>query len=259
MIGHCGEGIYRIEPGRKNRMTEKQLRQLAASGEFQELLRNDRQIKRLEALKYNPRDEFLSICEVLGMKLRFRHLELNLLTPAVWTYLWTIRSPYTGNIEKADELDTDIFLYLLAVDLRKLGDISPERIAGDADGFCRRNAIVWEEAKLWLTERIYFAFRPFEMLPDQQRESRGSTEIRCDMDWMTRFCSIVARETCEPVATVMFDMGLGCCCAYLIQALRRKDRKHLIYRRTDPELCKQIYEHTLLLAEQFLAGKEKAH
>ena len=39
-------------------ITDEQLRQLAASGEFQELLQNDEHIKKLEALKYNPRERY---------------------------------------------------------------------------------------------------------------------------------------------------------------------------------------------------------
>ena len=106
-------------------ITDEQLRQLAASGEFQELLQNDEHIKKLEALKYNPRDEYIALSDVLGWNPMFRSLKLNRLTPALWAFLWTLRSPYTQEeMYKADELDTDIFLYLLTVDLRE-GDVSP--------------------------------------------------------------------------------------------------------------------------------------
>lgn len=53
----------------------------------------------------------------------------------------------------------------------------------------------------------------------------------------------------------MYDMGLGSCCYYFIQALRKKNKKRRICKRTDAELCKQIYEYTLQLGEKFLAGK----
>ena len=128
-------------------ITDEQLRQLAASGEFQELLQNDEHIKKLEALKYNPRDEYIALSDVLGWNPMFRSLKLRRLTPALWAFLWTLRSPYTQEeMYKADELDTDIFLYLLTVDLRE-GDVSPKKIVIAAIGFCRKHGICWQEAR----------------------------------------------------------------------------------------------------------------
>ena len=234
-------------------ITDEQLRQLAASGEFQELLQNDEHIKKLEALKYNPRDEYIALSDVLGWNPMFRSLKLNRLTPALWAFLWTLRSPYTQEeMYKADELDTDIFLYLLTVDLRE-GDVSPKKIVIAAIGFCRKHGICWQEARAWLCERVHFAFRAGGMLP--RTDSWSDNAHVFDADWLTFFCSIVAQETREKVSVVMYDMGLGSCCYYFIQALRKKNKKRRICKRTDAELCKQIYEYSLQLGEKFLAGK----
>lgn len=232
---------------------DEELRQLAASGEFQELLQNDMHIKKLEASKYKPRDEFIALSDVLALNPSYGSLKLHVLTPAVWAYLWVIQSPYTGEIAKADDLDTDIFMYLLAEKLRNMDDASPASVVPRAIGFCARNGIDPQEAKAWLSERILFAFRPLQMLPETEPQSGGENIF--DADWLTRLCSIVAQETGERVSVVMHDMGLGCCCYYFIQALRKKDRKNLIHKRTDEELAKQIYERTLRLAEKFLVVK----
>ena len=234
-------------------ITDEQLRQLAASGEFQELLQNDEHIKKLEALKCNPRDEYIALSDVLGWNPMFRSLKLNRLTPALWAFLWTLRSPYTQEeMYKADELDTDIFLYLLTVDLRE-GDVSPKKIVIAAIGFCRKHGICWQEARAWLCERVHFAFRAGGMLP--RTDSWSDNAHVFDADWLTFFCSIVAQETREKVSVVMYYMGLGCFCYYFIQAMRKKNKKRRICKRTDAELCKQIYEYTLQLGEKFLAGK----
>ena len=168
-------------------ITDEQLRQLAASGEFQELLQNDEHIKKLEALKYNPRDEYIALSDVLGWNPMFRSLKLNRLTPALWAFLWTLRSPYTQEeMYKADELDTDIFLYLLTVDLRE-GDVSPKKIVIAAIGFCRKHGICWQEARAWLCERVHFAFRAGGMLP--RTDSWSDNAHVFDADWLTFFCS----------------------------------------------------------------------
>ena len=77
--------------------------------------------------------------------------------------------------------------------------------------------------------------------------------------WLTCICSIVAREIGEKVSDVMFDMSLHASCCYFIQAMCRHDAKHLIRRKTDGEICREIYNRTMELAEQFLKSRERQH
>ena len=107
-------------------------------------------------------------------------------------------------------------------DLRE-GDVSPKKIVIAAIGFCRKHGICWQEARAWLCERVHFAFRAGGMLP--RTDSWSDNAHVFDADWLTFFCSIVAQETREKVSVVMYDMGLGSCCYYFIQALRKKNKK----------------------------------
>ena len=91
------------------------------------------------------------------------------------------------------------------------------------------------------------------MLPETSSGGGGMNVY--DIDWMTRICSIVAQETHERASYVMFEMSLCACCSYFIQALKKNDTKNTIRKRSDTELCREIYEYTMKLAEAFLRRK----
>ena len=232
-------------------ITTEQLKFLAASAEFQKLLEEDEHIRELEASKYNRREEYLSLVDVLLLPSGIGPLRISPVTPAVWSYLWVIGNGYTGDIRKADDIDTDIFLYLLSHDLRELC-YTPAELTGAAIGYCGKNGIDYETAGNRICEMIAQAFRPLRMLPETSSNGGGTNVF--DADWLTRLCSIVAQETHEKASSVMFEMSL-CACCYFIQALRKKDTKNMIRKRSDAELCREIYEYTMRLAEAFLRRK----
>ena len=111
-------------------ITKEQLKFLAASAEFQKLLEEDEHIRELEASKYNRREEFLALRSVLLLPSCIGPLRIRPVTPAIWSYLWALGNNYTGDIRKADDMDTDIFLYLLSHDLHDLYD-TPAELTGN--------------------------------------------------------------------------------------------------------------------------------
>ena len=233
-------------------ITKEQLKFLAASAEFQKLLEEDEHIRELEASKYNRREEFLALRSVLLLPSCIGHLRIRPVTPAIWSYLWALGNNYTGDIRKADDMDTDIFLYLLSHDLHDLYD-TPAELTGAAIGYCGKNGIDYDIAGNLLCKMIGQAFYALRMLPETSSGGGGMNVY--DIDWMTRICSIVAQETHERASYVMFEMSLCACCSYFIQALKKNDTKNTIRKRSDTELCREIYEYTMKLAEAFLRRK----
>ena len=230
--------------------TENQLRTLAASAEFQRLLAEDPHLRELEESKYDRRDEYLGLRNAFRFSFSLGPLELHPPTPALWAYLWATGNAYASDCEHADDLDTDIAVFLLSKGWEEL-EHAPAEIAAAAIGFCGKNGIDYEEAKNLICELISRAFRPLRMLPERASEKTSVPPV-FDIDWLTKLCSIVARECNENASHVMFEMSLGACCSYFIQAMRRKNPGTDIRRRNNAELCREIYEYTMHLAKEYL-------
>ena len=94
--------------------TANQLRTLAASAEFQRLLAEDPHLRELEDSQYDRRDEYLGLRNALRFSFSLGPLELHPPTPALWAYLWATGNAYASDFEHADDLDTDIAVFLLS-------------------------------------------------------------------------------------------------------------------------------------------------
>ena len=232
----------------------EQLKILAASEEFQKILAQDPVLEALEAEKYDPREEYGALADVFSFHTDFYGISVPPLSPALWSYLWATRNNYAHDIAAVVPPDTDIFLFLLVNGLRNL-EKTPAQVAAAAAGYCEKWKLDYGKAHEFLCSMIVRAFKPLEMLPAANGSPGGPNVF--DADWLTRICSIVSRETGEKVSDVMFDMSLHACCCYFIQAMRRHDTKHLIRRRTDGEICREIHQRVMQLAEEFLKSRER--
>lgn len=233
-------------------LSAEQMKRLAVSAEFQKILSADPRLEALEAQKYAPAREYRALAEVFSFRTSFHRLQIPPLTPALWSYLWATGNNYAHDIAAASALDADIVLALLISGIRGESR-SPAQIAASAAGFCTTWKLDYGEVHDFICDMISRAFQPLEMLPSSGAADSSNV---FDADWLTRICSIVARETGEKVSDIMFDMSLHACCCYFIQAMRRHDVKHLIRRKTDGEICREIYNRTMELAEEFLESRE---
>lgn len=237
-------------------LSAEQMKILATSEEFQKFLAQDPVLEALEAKKYDSRAEYGALADVFSFHTAFYGLEIPPLTPALWAYLWATRNNYAHDIAAVVPPDTDIFLFLLVNGLRNL-EKTPAQVAAAAAGYCEKWKLDYGKAHEFLCSMIVRAFKPLEMLPAANGSPDGPNVF--DADWLTRICSIVSRETGEKVSDVMFDMSLHACCCYFIQAMRRHDTKHLIRRKTDGEICGEIYRRVMELAAEYLESRKHEH
>lgn len=228
-------------------LTPSQLFEVQADGRFDAVLERDPVLSALEAEKYDRSAEYAALTAVLGGRFSISGSDVDFapLTPAVWSVLWMIGSPFTTR-KPAAELDADIVLYLLHVGINAMPE--PADLPEAAAGFIRRNSIDPADAILSIRQMVDTAFRPLEMLPPSGTETG---EVRFDADWLTRLAATVCRETNFDADHVIFDLPLTSCCYYCVQAARRNGGKHRICRRSNDELCREIYRRTLELAENF--------
>lgn len=229
-------------------LTAEQQIFLARSSEFQKLLEEDPILAELGRERIDRGEELLSLQEMLGGLLRIGDVAVQPITPALWSFLWVIGNRYTTEIQKVDELDTDIFMFLLAHGVRNL-DFELDELPVRASGFCAAHDLDVLDAVRELVRTINCAFRPLEMMPMPVNTDPDAR--RYDADWLANITGIVARETNETAREIMFNMPLSTCFYYYINAERRNDTKGIIRRRTPAEVNAAILERVDELGEQF--------
>lgn len=231
-------------------LTPDELRTLANSEAFQELVAADPELDRLESLQYRKTDEISALQETLFRPCgRIGKLSVMPLTPARWALLWSFSSPYVrgGSVRTAD---IELFLYLLTLDLRPGSPFLPD-LPRRALGICRRAALPSDEIHKSLLERIRIAFLPLKLLPPPGAGSDASP-ARFDAEWLNRICSAAAVRTGTPIGDVMFFMSLNQVCWQYVNMLRDRPGSRGIRRRPDSEIARRMLLRVYELGEDFL-------
>lgn len=211
--------------------------------EFHRILENDPILDELEKSKHSPQLQYFELMMCMSRVFKIDGVTVSCITPAIWSYLYAIGSPYTTD-GKINDIDTDVVLYILHNGLSKID----EELIEKANGFCEANGINRDTAEGDLKTLIYLSFRPLEMLvaTGQQQEQQ-----RYDLDWLTHLVSVVSPLTNKTSDDVIYNTSLCECLYYCIQEARKYDYKHEIRRRNSEELNEAIYERTLALGKQY--------
>lgn len=227
--------------------------QLLAGAEFNRILADDQELRRLESLKYDKNAETRLLLEVMNLgDFRIGKLPVRPLTAAKWAFLWMLDNRYaTGGAIRT--IDLDVALYILsAPDLRELR-LAPWEIPGAAAGYAAATGLeaadVHREVAAWRDA----AFRPLELMPPADLADEPP---RYDAEWLTRICGVAVRETGESWERVMHGMSLSTvCCAYVNFVRRESTEPHRFRRRPDAELEAQITARINELAREFLSDR----
>lgn len=233
----------------EDKLTSGQKIFLQQSAEFQKLLAEDPVLAELESQQYDPAAAFYALIEMLRGTFTIGRVEIQPLTPAVWAFLWGIGNRYTVDTKKVTEVDTDIFLYVLANGVRNL-DCKPEELPAIASGFCPGKGIEYPDAFKEIHAVINAAFRPFEMTP-KVKAGNSAPPPQYDAFWLAQLCSVVAQETNETANAIMFNMPLSACNYFFVNYIRKNDPKSNIRRRSPEEIQEEIFKRVNRLAEDF--------
>ena len=227
-------------------LENQQLFAVMRDDRFQQLLEKDRYLDELEAEKHNRSDEYFALLAVLGGGFRIGAVAVRPLTAAVWSLLWVAGNAYTKPGAEPSTADTDLFFHLLQGGVQG-GFADLDALLERSAGSVAAAGLDYDEARMALSQSVAVAFRPLEMLPGVS----GDVECVYDADWLTRLAARVCKVTNLTPDRVMFDLPLVSCCYYFIQAAREYDVKGLIRRRSNEEICEEIYRYTMELAERF--------
>lgn len=211
--------------------------------DFRQILANDKIIEQLEKEKFNPQVEYWELMQVLSGKSSLENVVFKPLTLALWSFLYSINSPYVVQGQKTKK-DTDVFLYLLHYGFQGLTD----NLFQDSKDFCLNNNIDYTRGQLYILQMITLSFRPLQLLPKTQ----GITEkSRFNLEWLTSMLSIVYKQSGCDRLYILHKMSLIQVFYYVINYLKQNDVKNQIRRRNTAQIDAQIFKRTYELGELY--------
>ena len=238
----------------KHGLSNSDLIELASDPAFQAIFAADPELDRLEAEAYDEQREFFALNWFLGLApVKVGNLPLHQLTPGRWAFLWAIGNGYArkGTVTLTD---VDVFLFILAKDLRDLGCEIPD-IPKKAAGMAAAAGLTFQQAHDEILYLIKVAFLPLQMLPRDKPDDLKPS--RFDVEWLAELISVVTKESGEPARYIMHEMPLTAACAYVITARKTVDTNHEVRRRTEGEIAEEIMNRSYELGSQYLAEKRK--
>lgn len=232
-------------------LTNEDLIELSHDDEFQKIIASDSELDRLDAEKYDERKEFFALNWMLGLApITIGRLPiLKPLTPAKWAFLWGIKNPYALG-GSCTPKDADIFLYVLASDLRDLGCTVPE-LPTKAAGFAASSGLSFQAAHEEISFLIAVSFLPLLMLP----RSNDDTPPRYDVEWLADLVSVASKESGETASFIMHEMSLSAACAFVVSARKAVDTHHEVRRRVPAEIAAEITDRSYALGRAYLDKK----
>ena len=228
-------------------LTDKQKLFLASSPAFSEFLDNDPVMKELDACRVDYARERELLFEALGGTWDIG-FPISPITPAIWSVLWSLKSPFVDGKTTVRVLDVAIFMRLLTHPLSEIRLSTIEEDAkeeGSSFGLPEDADYLAEE----LTKLVDLAFSPLKMLPPT---IEGDNDVLFDSDWLLSVCSVASREAGIPLQRAAVDLPLSVVFGLMVICARKANPgKH--YTKKSPEwVSKRELERTNELAEEFV-------
>ena len=227
---------------------------ILAGKEFNLILAEDPEIKRLEGLKYDKTLESRVLMEIMGLVGGYHIGKLPCLplTAAKWAFLWMVDSPFVIG-GAAGPAEVDLILYILSEpDLRKI-PCGVHEIPAVASGYAFATGLRTEDIFSEIRGIIHTAFQPLEMLP--RSDGAGESE-RFDGVWATHVAGLAARESGMPFDYCLHQMSLSAVCAFFVNWRKRESSdSEQIRRRPSAEIEEKISERINALSKEFLKKK----
>lgn len=230
-------------------LTDREKIFLASSQAFQELISSDPVLDELDRAKVDTEEEYFSVCEFLGCPLVVCGLPVQPVTPALWSFLWTLQNGYAYRSHEIIDWDSDIFLRLLHEGFRSFEGTKSELI-GSSRGYCEKKGIDPREARTDLLDLVQRSFRPLSMLPSTMI-AKTSEPVAFDADWLISISSIAAVKSNMTIREAAFNLPLSTCYFLWLDKLREADDKNQIRRRTSDELAKEYFQRVEELGKTF--------
>ena len=238
----------------------------------------DEVLNQLDQLKYNPFIQFNQLQLIFHNKLKFnvvqnskqdyldksffqtvkdyfhklfcktplQYVQLKPITLALWSYLYTIKSPIIFEEKKISTVDIDMFFYLLETK----NFTSPDVVLQKSLNFCNKNLpITGEQLKYVFQKLLKISFRALNMFPKYKLEG-GKPAF--NVDWLTSIATKVVQVSNYNIQQVYSEISV-CQAYYLFAQFCREKGSEAIYLRTEDEIMQEEdLRSCVLIAERLI-------
>lgn len=230
-------------------LTAEQKLYLASSADFQHIVENDDVLKELDASRIDYENERFILFEALGGVVKLFGGELSPITPAIWSFLWLLRSPLcTGKVP--DLADIAIVLYVLR---HPLDDINLDTLREDALAYGEKNDLREETSVEFWREFVKIVdrtFSPLSMLP----HAKSTNEPIFDVDWLLSVCSVVSEEAGITLQEAALHFPLSSAFGLMVIRARRANPGNAYGKHTPEWISRATLIRMRELQEEFLTN-----
>lgn len=206
------------------------VKQLPTDKEFQHRFATDKILDEIDEMKTNMADEYKSLMLVFNLPITVNEVKIKSITPAMWSFLWVLDSPFVNYEKNVNEVDVDLFFYILN---NGIGDGDPVRLISESLQYTSTNLqITYDEGLKIISSMVKLSFKPLNMFPKSL--SSGNKNL-FDADWLTALTTKVHSVTGYSPDYIMYEMPLTTACFYFAQ-YKRMNGSEDIYKRTDEEI-----------------------
>lgn len=222
------------------------IEQLVRDKVFQQRFATDEILDQLDALKYDPFIQYNQIQLIMHNKIKLYGVQFEPMTLGLWSYLYTIKSPFVLNEEKYTTIDLDIFLYLLQT---KNYNLELNELIMKSMNYSSQVLNLTQQQTVSVVQKLFkITLRVLNMFPRLQAEKKAVFNA----DWITSLVTKVVQVSSYSTQELYKDISM-CEVYYLFAQYCREKGSEAIFLRTEEEiLAEEDLRATTLVVERLI-------
>ena len=220
--------------------------QLTEDQVFQKIFKEDQKLDYLESLEHDKQIEFYQLQLFLKKKIRLFDIDLNPLTVALYSYLYSIQSPIVFDLKKTTMIDLDVFFYLL-----QTKDFSSDvgALFKKAVGYIKNEMKLDEKQVVQLFAKLYkIEFRCLNLFPKTGEEKKAMFNV----DWFTSLVSKVKPLTSYTTEQLYVDVSIPQIYYYFANYCRMQGDQRIFIRTEEEILYEEDYRMCQLIVDRLI-------
>ena len=201
---------------------------------FQKRFREDEELDYLQSLEHDKEIEKVQLLLALNDTVKINGVELNPITLALYSYLYSIQSNLIFEVDKITTIDLDLFFYLLQT---KDYNYDLKQVLIKSMGYCQKVLRLSLKQTVDLFQKIYkIEFKCLNLFP---RRGNKSKESLFNVDWMISIVSKVKPLTSYETKQLYKDISLSQIYYYFASYCRMQGDQSIFIRTEDEILFEQ--------------------
>lgn len=222
---------------------------LTKDQQFQQRFSKDKVLDELDEQKHNQQIQFLQLQLLLHKKIRLYGIDFNPITVALFSYLYSIRSPIVVKDADITVIDLNIFFYLLQT---KDYNTDIGSVLQKSMNYCERVLkLNIEQATIAFNKMYKVQFRVLSMFPNH---SRGDAESLFNLDWALSLVSKVKPLVSYSTEQLYSDVSIMQIYYYFADYCR-SNGSEAIFIRTEEQILAEEDERVCQLVLERLVEK----